>query len=232
MTSATTIQHTSRISPPLFGSLGYLLLNLPLGIVSFTGIVTLGSVGLGTAIIWVGLPILALTVLGVRGMAQLERARVYAMLDTHITIPYRRLPDQGQKARWEARLAQAATWRDLTYLVLLFPLGIAEFVLTVLPWSVGLGFAALPIYFRFLAGGAYYFPAKEIPWITVDSTLDALPWAALGALVVAMSIALTRALGMAHARFARALLGPTRSTLHQHEHAPVVAGAQPSRLAG
>src|SRR2546427_725505 len=83
-----------------------------------------------------------------------------------------RPPEGGQKARWKARLTDGATWRDFTYFLLLLPLGIAEFVLLVTSWSVALGLLTLPIYFRHLPGGPYYFPGWDIHWFVVDSTLD------------------------------------------------------------
>ncbi|WP_216214523.1 sensor domain-containing protein [Amycolatopsis aidingensis] len=195
--------------PPFGGSLAYLLMNMPLGILCFVTLVTLSSVGVGTAIIWVGIPVLALGVLLCRGGARVERARVYALLDTYIPLPYRPLPEGSQRLRWRARLRDQATWRDLGYFVLLFPLGLIEFVLMVAFWSVSLAFAGLPVYYRFLPEGAYYFPSFDLRWITVDSTLSALPWAALGVLFIAMSIVVTRSMGRAHASFARVLLGPS-----------------------
>ncbi|WP_027944793.1 sensor domain-containing protein [Amycolatopsis taiwanensis] len=197
-----------RPRPPVGGSLLYLLMNLPLGIVAFVSLVALTAVGLSTSIIWVGVPVLALLLLGLRGAALAERARVHSLLGTYVATPYRPLPDGSQKARWAARLKDTATWRDFVYFLVLFPLGIGEFVVIVTSWALGLGFAALPIYFRYLPDGIYAFPANEVPWITVDSTVSALPLAALGVLLLGLAIILTRALAGFHARFARSLLGP------------------------
>src|SRR6266487_6404604 len=97
-------------NPPVVGSLAYLLLNFPVGLASFVFLVTTLSVGLSTAIIWVGVPVLALAVLGVRGAARLERRRVHAMLRTYIATPYRPLPD-GMSASWKTRLKDGATWK-------------------------------------------------------------------------------------------------------------------------
>jgi hypothetical protein len=208
MTSALSERDGSRPRPPVGGSLVYLLLNLPLGIAGFTWVVTLFTTGVGSVIVWAGLPVLALLVLSTRAAAQFERARVHTMLGAYVARPYRPLPSTGQRARWRARLLDGATWRDLGYFVLLLPIGIAEFTVVVTTWSVGLGLVALPVYFRFLPDGAYFFPAFDARWIVIDSTVEALPWAALGVLVLALSIVLTRGLAGAHARFARLVLGP------------------------
>jgi hypothetical protein len=208
MTSAHSERDGSRPRPPVGGSLGYLLLNLPVGIAGFVSVVTLAAIGVSTVVVWVGLPFLAILLLGTRAAARVERARVHGMLGTYVATPYRPLPSTGHGARWRARLRDWASWRDMAYFVLLFPIGIAEFVLVVTCWSVGLGLAALPVYFRFLPGGAYYFPSDPVRWIVVDSTVEALPWAALGVLVLILSVLVTRGLGGLHARFARSVLGP------------------------
>ncbi|WP_372669690.1 sensor domain-containing protein [Amycolatopsis kentuckyensis] len=200
---------SARRDPPFGGSVVFLLMNLPLGVLAFAALTTFGAAGLGTAVVWVGVGLLALLVLAVRGAGRLERARVYALLDRYIDLPYLPLPTHGQKDRWKARLKDPSTWRDLTYFFLLFPLGIVEFVLVTTFWSTSLALAGLPLYYRWLPDGAYYFPSDELRWLTVDSTVEALPWAALGVLFVALSVALTKALAGVHARLANALLGTT-----------------------
>jgi hypothetical protein len=219
MTSLPVEQDGHRPNAPVAGSLAYLLMNLPLGIAGFTVLVTLLATSLGTVVVWVGVPLFAIAILLARGAAKVERARVYALLDTYIPLPYLPLPVGSQKLRWTARLKDGSTWRDIGYFLVLFPIGIIEFTLVVTFWSTSLALAALPIYFRFLPGGAYHFPAWNIRWITVDSTLEALPWAALGVLFVALSVALTRAMGGFHARLATSMLGPTMAQRRRMEEA-------------
>lgn len=195
--------------PPVLGSLGFLLLNLPLGVFWFSLLVTLIAVSAGTAVIWVGLATGAVTVLLWRGGAVFERARVYALLGTVIPEPYRELPEAPPSVRWKARLRDTATWKDLGYLLALLPAGIIEFVLMVTTWSTSLALLGLPIYYRFLPGGAFHFPSYEpgYRWFTVDSATEALPFAVAGVPAVLLTIVLTRALGTAHARFAAGMLG-------------------------
>jgi hypothetical protein len=200
---------SERRDPPFGGSVVFLLMNLPLGVVAFALLTSFAAAGLGTAVVWVGVGLLAVLVLAVRGAARMERARVYALLDRYIDLPYLPLPAGKQGLRWKARLKDLSTWRDLLYFFVLFPLGVVEFVLVTAFWSTSLALAGLPIYFRWLPGGEYRFPSEEVRWLTVDSTVEALPWAALGVLFIALSVALTRALAGTHARLAEALLGPT-----------------------
>ncbi|HET9139576.1 sensor domain-containing protein [Actinophytocola sp.] len=198
-------------NPPLFGSLAYLVLNLPVGIASFVFVVTATSVGLSTAIIWVGVPILALAMLVWRGAARLERQRVNSMLRTYIATPYRPLPEK-MSDQWKTRVKDPATWKDMTYFLLMLPIGIAEFTLMVTFWSVSLWLLLLPLYFGFLP--AEWSPViDDHPVLAVDSAFEALPYAALGAILLAVSVALTKGLGTLHARYARAMLGPSARKL-------------------
>lgn len=208
MTSAYSERDGGRPRPSTGGSLVYLATNLPLGIVSFTLLVTLTTVGTVTMLVWIGLPVLVLTLLAVRGAASAERARVHTLLNTFIARPYRALPEASWLVRCKARLTEGATWRDFAYLVLLFPIGIAEFVVVFTFWSLALALTGLPIYVRYLPDGVFAFERDGVRWFVVDSTVAALPWALVGILCLGAAIALTRVLGVLHARFARALLGP------------------------
>lgn len=195
------------VRPSLGGSLAFLVLSFPLGVLWFALLVTLLAAGVATAVVWVGLGVLAGAVLLWRAGAHAERARVYALLDVWIPAAYRPLP---AKRRWRARLADGATWRDLAYLLLLFPVGIVEFVLTVTLWSTSLAAIGLPVFYRFLPTSSWRFPTygNGPVWFVVDSIVDALPVAALGVLLLAVTVRITLGTAAAHGRFARYLLGP------------------------
>lgn len=209
----TTERDGTRPNPPLLGSLAYLVLNLPVGIASFVFVVTAATVGVGTVVIWVGLAVLALAVVVWRGAAQLERMRVHAMLGTYIATPYRPLPE-GTGKRVGARFKDPATYKDMSYHLLMLPIGIAEFTLMVASWATALWLLLLPVYYPFLPDDW-----RAEVWgygvTDVDTWPGTLPWAALGVLALAIAIALTKALGTAHARFARALLGPSPRRIDQ-----------------
>lgn len=198
--------NTGRGGPSLFSSLGFLMLSFPLGIAWFVVLVTMAAVGAGTAIIWVGVPLLALAVLLCRGGASLERLRAQAMLGVHIASPYRPLPAARLAVRWRARLRDRATWRDLAYLLLLLPVGIVEFALMVAFWSLSLQLIAFPL--------LVLLPEEWQPdlWgdrlLGVDNVVDALPFSALGLLLLLVTSWITKRLGAAHASYASSLLGP------------------------
>ncbi|GAA1229408.1 sensor domain-containing protein [Prauserella halophila] len=213
----STIMTVRRQTPRLRGALPFLLLSLPMGIVGFVFVVTTVSAGAPTALVWVGIPVLMLLLTGTRRLADLERTRVHGMLDAAVPRPYRPLPHGPVRSRWLARARDAQTWRDIFYLIILLPVGIVEFTLVVVFWSVSLGLIALPVYYRFLPEGLYAFPSHELRWVTVDSVPTALPWTALGVLVACGAVLGTRALGAGHAWLARALLGPTARRIREAE---------------
>lgn len=111
----------------------YLFLSFPLGIFYFVFLVTMLSVGLSTIIIWVGLPILFLTYLAIRGMAALEREMARHIL--HVEIPVERNPHTQMKFSWwqwvKDGLSSSTTWKSLAYLFIKFPLGIFSFSVAV-----------------------------------------------------------------------------------------------------
>lgn len=203
--ATTTERDGTRPNPPLWGSLAYLLMNLPIGIAGFVFVVTTLSVGVSTVIIWVGLGVLALAVLVWRGAARLERLRVHTMLGTYVADPYRPLPEGA--GRLTARFKDPATWKDMAYFVLLLPVGIAEFTITVTTWSVGIYLSLLPLYWSAMPNDW-----QVVMWDNAvfgpDSWIGTLPWSAAGVLVLAVSIVITKGLGTMHARYARAMLGP------------------------
>lgn len=211
----------TRPNPSVLGSLGYLAMNLPLGIAGFVAVVTLFSVGLSTAVVWVGLPVLALAVMGARLGARVERARVYAMLDTYIASPYVPLPERG---RWKTRVRDVATWRDVSYFVLLLPIGVFEFTVMITMWSLTLGLLFLPIYYRYLPEASWRVGDWDHPLIVVDSFVESLPFAALGLLLLAVALPVTKGLGRAHAYYARALLGPAPSFFGSYRAEPLPSG--------
>jgi hypothetical protein len=111
--------------------LAYALLGLPLGTFYFVFLVTGLSVGLGLAVTVVGIPILVLIVVAARGLAQLERTLAVSLLGA--SMP-RVAKERGAGVLWRRLAGQArsgATWRELAYLLIRFPTGVASFSIAV-----------------------------------------------------------------------------------------------------
>jgi signal transduction histidine kinase len=83
------------------------------------------SVGLGVAILTLGLPLVLMMGFW-RWMARFERWLCGRLLGVDLPSPYRPSLERGWFARLLARTADVATWKDLAYLVAHFPLAILD----------------------------------------------------------------------------------------------------------
>jgi signal transduction histidine kinase len=144
-----------------------------------------------------------LTSLSARG-AQVERRRIARSLGYAVPSPYRRPSGLGLA---RARAVDPAVWRDLAYLLLLLPVGAAEFAGVVAAFVFFLGTITLPAWL-FIA-----FPDGAPLW--QDVRIDTLP-ETLTIAVVALPVSVVAAylsvvgLSQAHAALGRVLLGPSR----------------------
>ncbi len=129
------------------GSIVYLLLSMPMGILYFVITVVGLSVGLGTLVIWIGLPILFGTFVAIRGMAAIERQLVVTLL--RFPLPY------AQHGQREIRrtfvqyvkdmLRDPLTWTSTIYMLLKLPLGIISFTLALVLPIVSTAITLLPV---------------------------------------------------------------------------------------
>ncbi|QQQ77391.1 sensor histidine kinase [Saccharothrix sp. 6-C] len=199
---------TTRVNPNIGRVSGYFLLNLVTGLFWFVLLVALGAVSIGTAVIWVGVPLGVLTLTVARGAATAERSWLRATLGVDIPRPYRALPE-GATARAKAIAKDPATWRDLAYWLIMLPLGVFEFALTVTLWAVVAATVLLPFYLHWLPmTWEVTFSAGNV-WL-IDSFASAIPVSVLGLLFGVLSYRVLKALGRGHALLAQSLLGPSR----------------------
>jgi signal transduction histidine kinase len=139
----------------------HLLFNLPVGIATFTVVVTGFATGIGMLITLVGIPIVFLTMYLSRWMASVERGRAKLFLDTDVRSAYR--PDPPRDTWWRvhvARISDPATWIEVGYHLFMLPFGIVTFTVTVALWSTALGMLTAPAW-------AWSVPDQRI-WIDVD----------------------------------------------------------------
>jgi len=108
-------------------TIGYMIVSWLLRTIQFILIVTGIAVGVSTAVIWVGFPILLATTSFIRWSGDRERGWARKMLRVPLT-PVERRSTEGEALirRWLIRLSDPTTWRDLAYLMLAFPLACVE----------------------------------------------------------------------------------------------------------
>jgi signal transduction histidine kinase len=124
----------------------HLLLNMPIGIATFTVVMTGISLGFGLLITLLGIPIVIGMLFVSRWMGAFERARAGILLDTPIPAPYRADPPKDKWWRpWTSRASDPATWTELAYHFLLMPIGVVTFTIVSAFWVFGLALLFAPV---------------------------------------------------------------------------------------
>src|SRR5215218_3797257 len=77
---------------------GAVLVGFPLALAAFILVVTGLALGAGLLVVWVGLPLLTLTLLVARGLATVERLRIPAVLDRDLPSPAYRLATAARRS--------------------------------------------------------------------------------------------------------------------------------------
>ena len=190
------------MDPRTYLRIAYLLVAGVFGVIEFTFLVTALSTGVGLAVTLIGIPILIASVYAWGWLAEIERRTIGALTGNHIASPYRPLPERGWWERLRARLADPATWKDLTFLFLQFPFGLLSFIVATAVLSVAIGSLTLPLWYWAIPDGV------EIAVTHVDTLGDALLFVPLGALVLWLGIPALGWLGRFYGAYAELLLGP------------------------
>lgn len=186
----------------------FLLVSFVSGTFWFSVLVTLVSTGFGLAITFLGLPILVLTMALWTWGARLERWWIARLFGVTIASPYRPVASGPLLGRLRLFVSDPAVWRDLCYLLLLFPLGIAEFVATTITVLGPLALVTLPVHLWTLHNhGTLTDPGFAL---SMPETAG-LTLIGFGALLVMPYLLIGMA--RAHLSLVQALLGPTQSAL-------------------
>jgi len=179
------------------------LTDLPVATFTFALMVTLVSASIGLiAAFLVGLPLLILTGMIARALANFERARMRLFLD--IEIP--RLPERPRG--FKASLTDGPSWRAILYPFLQFPLAITTFVLSVTALGTSLAMISMPAWIN-------HVPSRHADlWLfSVGSDLKAWLATAAGVALLVFGAGLTYALTTAEGALAKALLGVSAAQL-------------------
>lgn len=180
-----------------------MLLSFVVGLFWFVVLVTLISTGLGLAITLVGLPLLAGTMYVWIYGAKFERSRIGALLGESIADPYAPPTTDGKWERFRSRLLHRHTWFDLLYLLVLFPVGVAEFVIATVVVTVPFSLLLVPSYYWIGAG-------PQIPGWQIDTLAEAALLSLVGLPLTILIPYVFVGIGRGHAWFARQLLGKNR----------------------
>ncbi|MFC8130722.1 sensor histidine kinase [Streptomyces sp. NPDC057302] len=112
--------------------IAHLLANLPLGVAGFVYVVVTLATGGGLAVTVVGLPLLALALLGARRLGRAERARARGLLGLRIDEPSPMPRHRGYGFfgwLWSS-LKDPVGWRTMLYSFMRLPWGVLTFAIT------------------------------------------------------------------------------------------------------
>jgi signal transduction histidine kinase len=208
----------------LLGAGARIALSLPMGIITFTLIVTFGVLSIGLLPLFLlGIPMAWFTLMVSRLLGRIERSRAAAFDRRRIPDPIPPLTRPTWLGRISERLHSKPRWREIGYHVALLPVGVIGYALAAAAWGGSLALAAMPAYLDVLPGDSAKFYFFEIGqdggvWLAaavgVVGLLFVAPWLTVG-------------IARLQRGMARSLLGPTQEA----ELATQVTLAETSRTA-
>lgn len=187
-----------------YASMFYMLLALATGVFYFTVAVTGLSLSLGLAVLIIGVPFVILFLSVVRVLSLVESRIVETMLGERMP---RRPLYQNRGKPWKERIKQmftdARTWSTLLYMVLMLPLGIAYFVISVTSLAISLSLIAAP--FVVLFADPRYVRMEVVHWYLPPAVSLPLMFV-LGVLMLFGYLHLARGVGRMHGHIAKHFL--------------------------
>ena len=189
--------------PKAWGALLYLIFSLGTGIIYFTWVVTGLSVSGGLLVLIIGLPLAALFLLSVRGIALVEGRIVEALLG--VRMPRRPLFSRTDIGWWQkikGMIFARHTWTAMVYMVLQLPLGILYFTVVISLVSASIWLIGRPVWEL-----AFDFPAFIVPPYGYYTAAWAMPLVVIGGiLLITATMHLVRITGKGHGMFAKVML--------------------------
>jgi signal transduction histidine kinase len=177
----------------------YLSAAWPIGMASFIVLITGLAIGIGTAIVMVGFPVLVVTLLLSHLGANVERERAALTLGAPIARSARRATRDSLLKQVVAFLRDRATWKELAFLLLLGPLGTLLGTTALALWSAVVALLLAPTVQPSAPDGSLLHDVG-------------FAWSLLGpvaaAVIALAAVAGTRALAAGLGALAQALLAP------------------------
>lgn len=186
------------------------VLAMPIGVVTFTVIVSLLATGTGLLITFLlALPVVWLLFVISRGFGRLERSRLAALMDVRLADPIPPLTGDTWLRRLRERVGSRPRWREIGYHLALLPVGVFGFVVVTTAWCGSLALTLLPAYVRALPGDSAKFWLFE-----VHQGVGSIVAAAIGLVsFVVVAPWVTASLSRLMVSMAASLLGPDRDAV-------------------
>ncbi|OPF83581.1 sensor histidine kinase [Streptomyces antioxidans] len=200
----------------------YVLLNLPMAILTFVYTVTMIALGAGLLITFLGVPVLGAALAGCRALGVVERARARVLLGLEVAEPEPVLGRRGGKGgrrgpvAWVGALLRSGTsWRHVIYALVHLPWAVLSFGFAVTFTFYGWGFATYPlwrwVFPRYLdQPGLQIFGDGHGHDFYLDNPFETTVTCVTGVLVLLLTPWLLRALTSVDRIMVAGLLGPSR----------------------
>ncbi len=194
-------------TPRAYTTLGYLLLAMPLGILTFTFAVTGLSLSLGLAILIIGIPFLLAFLALARALSVAEVHLLRAMVGPEGLAAPTFLPlGEGWQNRLKALVTDRHTWTSLGYFILQLPLGIFSFTVLFTALIVGLSLVAAPVAVLFRGMAEISIDGLHPAWLQSHPSFTLILCALAGAVLVPLTFHAALVLGRFQIWLARHLL--------------------------
>ncbi|MDI5974809.1 sensor histidine kinase [Amycolatopsis magusensis] len=181
-----------------WAELGWVVLGLPLAVLSLIGIALVLLSGIALSPLLIGLPMVAGALLAARAIGGTHRRLVGTLLGLKLTGP------TSKPATFRTSLTDGPGWRAVAYLVLRVPLAVLDLGMTAFLLLYGLGTLTYPLWWFVLDG-------RPLPLFDIGTAglLPSFPLALLAAALLLATPALVHLVLGLDRLLARALLGPT-----------------------
>ena len=197
--------------PQSYRNIVYLLLGLPLGIIWFTILVSALATSLSLVVVaLLGVPLLFGMWYVIRAFANVERRVADVLLEQDVPpAPIASWPRGNVWTRLKAMSGERARWRELGYLILRMPVGVATFVAAVTALTVPVVVGYAPIHARYVGDFGNWFWSSELERFAASS-----PWSwglvPLGLVMLIGALHVMNGLANACGRWTAAWLGDRR----------------------
>lgn len=192
-----------------WGALFYMVLALATGIFYFTWAVTGVSLSMGLSVLIIGIPFTVLFLGTVRALSLLEGRIVETMLGVRMPRrpPYPSNAGKSLGQRIGAIFTDGRTWTTLFYMVLMLPLGIFYFTLTITFMSIALALIATPILKTLSVYDVIYLQCGYPEWLCDNNYWPlAILTCIFGVFLLFATLHMVRGLGKLHGAIAKGLL--------------------------
>jgi signal transduction histidine kinase len=236
MTTTAYAAATPSPATRLFRRLGrdtrYVLLGFPLGLIALVLLITGFAVGVGTVIIWIGLPILMATLLLARGFATLERHRMADVFGRRLAQPhYKRVAGPGLWRRVFTPMSDAQCWFDLLHGISRFIPSTLAFAFVVTWWAGALGGLTFPLWDWSVPRGPDNTDLPELLGMGDALSTRIVFYTAVGVFFAGTLYPVVRSAALVEAAFARWLLGTVGELREQVVEAEAARDAAQSQTA-